>query len=118
MIENSLLKKAKTRLEQFHMEGNKIVFDDNDQNPIIEDLLSSARDDVIKARNYPTSWDEKKIESDLKQFENLMVKLAVYDYNQIGMDFETSHTESGVTRQYGSRNKILADVLPFVHFYG
>lgn len=118
MLTNSLLRSVKIRLEQFHMNGNNVVFDDNDQNPIIEELLSEARVDVIRARNYPPSWDDEKIEKDLVQYEGVMVNLAVYAYNKIGMEFEATHTESGVTRQFTSKNKILADVTPFVHFYG
>lgn len=117
-MEKSLLSRVKIRLEQFHMEGNNIVFDDNDQNPIIEELLSDAREDVIQARNYPKTWDAERINDDLKHYENVIIKLTVFAYNKIGMDFENTHTESGVTRQFSSKAKILADVLPFVHFYG
>jgi hypothetical protein len=47
----------------------------------------------------------------------VLIKLVIYDFNKEGMEFENSHTESGVSRQFQSRARIMADVLPFVDMF-
>lgn len=114
---HALLNKTKTMLRQYQMNGNKMVFTNAEDNPILEELISNAIESVKKVRNYPTSWTDEKIEKDLANYEDIIVKLAIYDYNKEGMEFENSHTESGVTRQFSSRAKVMADILPLVDIF-
>ena len=115
--EYSLLQKIKIRLGQYSIVNNETVFEYPDENPKLEMLISNARDSIINVRNYPTQWDEEKIEADLKRYENVLINLVIYDYNKEGMDFENSHTESGVSRQFQSRARVMGDVVPFVHTF-
>lgn len=113
--EYSLLQKIKIRLGQYKIVNNETVFEYPEENPKLEMLISNARESIINVRNYPADWKPEKIADDVKKYENVLINLVIYDYNKEGMDFENSHTESGVSRQFQSRARVMADVLPFVH---
>lgn len=115
--EYSIIQQIKLRLGQYHMDNNEVVFEYPEENPKLEMLISNARESIINVRHYPAEWKADKIDADLKQFENVLINLVIYDYNKEGMDFENSHTESGVSRQFQSRARIMSDVVPFVHIF-
>jgi len=115
--EYSIIQQIKLRLGQYHMDNNEVVFEYPEENPKLEMLISNARESIINVRHYPADWNADKIDADLKQFENVLINLVIYDYNKEGMDFENSHTESGVSRQFQSRARVMADVVPFVHIF-
>lgn len=115
--EYSLLQKIKIRLGQYKIVNNETVFEYPEENPKIEMLISNARESIINVRHYPNDWTLEKIEEDLKRYEHVLINLVIYDYNKEGMDFENSHTESGVSRQFQSRARVMADVVPFVHIF-
>ena len=115
--EYSLLQKIKIRLGQYKIVNNETVFEYPEENPKLEMLISNARESIINVRHYPADWTEEQIAKDLLRFENVLINLVIYDYNKEGMDFENSHTESGVSRQFQSRARVMADVVPFVHIF-
>ena len=115
--EYSLLQKIKIRLGQYKIVNNETVFEYPDENPKLEMLISNARESIINVRHYPADWTPEKIAEDMKRYENVLINLVIYDYNKEGMDFENSHTESGVSRQFQSRARVMADVVPFVHIF-
>ena len=84
-----------------------------------EDLLEAkarqAYREVKIARHYPSSYTADMIASDMEQFYAVIRDVTLFDYNQIGKDFEQSHTENSVTRSYTSRNALF-DVTPIAHF--
>ena len=59
----TLVEQVKIRLKQFHIEevedeangekSDKVVFDEKECNPLIEQLLEQARKEIISRRNYP-----------------------------------------------------------------
>lgn len=115
--EYTILQKIKIRLGQYHTDNNSIVFDDADCDVYLNELLSDAKESVRNVRNYPHTWTEEQIEADMKRYEKVLIKLVIYDYNKEGMEFENSHTESGVSRQFQSRARIMGDVLPLVDMF-
>jgi len=115
--ELTILQKIKVRLGQYHTDNNSIVFDDADCDVYLNELLSDAKESVINVRNYPHTWTDEMIAEDLKKYEKVLIKLVIYDYNKEGMEFENSHTESGVSRQFQSRARVMSDVLPFVDMF-
>lgn len=84
-----------------------------------EDVLTAkakqAYREVKVARHYPLSYTDEMIDDDMEQFYSVIRDVTLYDYNQIGKDFEQSHTENSVTRAYTSR-EALFDVTPIAHF--
>ena len=81
-------------------------------------LMARARNayrEVKIARHYPSSYTEEMIENDMQQFYAVIRDVTLYDYNMIGKDFQTNHSENGVTRGFKSRDSLF-DVTPFAHF--
>lgn len=82
---------------------------------VLEVKAKQAYREVKIARHYPRSYTDAMIESDMEQFYAVIRDVTLFDYNQIGKDFEQSHTENSVTRSYTSRNALF-DVVPIAHF--
>lgn len=72
--------------------------------------------DVIGRRNYKAStWNEQRILDDLySNYYSTITNLARYDYNMIGAEGESSHSENGVSRSYVDRDSLLKGVHAFV----
>nr|DAZ46366.1 MAG TPA: Protein of unknown function (DUF3199) [Caudoviricetes sp.] len=116
MADYTTLEQVKIRLKQFHIdsETSEVVFDGLEDNPLIEQLLEQARKEVISRRNYPDTYTQDQIDSDVKNYENIMVNLAVYDRSQAGEAYMASFSENGVSRTWKDRESLFAEVFPFV----
>lgn len=121
-MEYTTLEQVKIRLKQFHIEtienddettSDVVVFDSKEDNPIIEQLIKQATEDVKAIRNYPDNYTEKMITEDLKQFEGVIVNLAAYDHSQAGEAFMASYNENGVNRTWKDRDSLFVGVFPF-----
>ncbi len=120
----TLLEQVKIRLKQFHIEetedsdtgtkADKVVFDKKEDNPLIEQLLEQARNEIIEKRNYPETYTQDQIDRDVQKFENVMVNLAVYDRSQAGEAYMASYSENGVSRTWKDRESLFVGVFPFV----
>ena len=117
------LEQVKIRLKQFHIEtvtndddttSDVVVFDNKEDNPIIEQLIKQAVEDVKAKRNYPDSYTDEMITEDLKKFEGVVVNLAVYDHSQAGEEFMSAFGENGVSRTWKDRDDLFVGVFPFV----
>lgn len=122
MAEYTTLEQVKIRLGQFHIEtvtnddettSDVVVFDNKEDNPLIEQLINQATEDVKAIRNYPDNYTDKMITEDLKQFESVIVNLAVYDHSQAGEAFMASYNENGVNRTWKDRDSLFVGVFPF-----
>lgn len=123
MAEYTTLEQVKIRLGQFHIETVKnddettsdvVVFDNKEDNPVIEQLIKQATEDVKAKRNYPDSYTDEMITEDLKKFESVIVNLAVYDHSQAGENYMSTLSEGGVSRTWKDRDKLFVGVFPFV----
>ena len=120
----TLLEQVKIRIKQFHIEetedsdtgtkADKVVFDKKEDNPLIEQLLEQARNEIIEKRNYPETYTQDQIDRDVQKFENVMVNLAVYDRSQAGEAYMASYSENGVSRTWKDRESLFVGVFPFV----
>jgi FtsZ-interacting cell division protein YlmF len=122
MSEYTTLEQVKIRLKQFHIEtvtnddettSDVVVFDNKEDNPIIEQLINQATEDVKVRRNYPESYTDETIAEDLKQYQNVIVNLTVYDHSQAGEAFMASYGENGISRTWKDRDSLLVGVFPF-----
>lgn len=122
MAEYSILEQVKIRLKQFHIEtvtnkddttSNVVVFDKPQDNPLIEQLIKQAKQDIVAMRNYPSTYTPDRIETDLKNYEAVIVNLVVYDMSQAGEEFMSSFSENGVSRNWRKRNELFLGVYPF-----
>lgn len=121
--EYTILAQVKIRLKQFHIEAvtneddttkDVVVFDNKEDDLLIEQLIKQATEDVKAKRNYPDSYTEEMITEDLKQFEGVIVNLVVYDHSQAGEEFMASFGENGVSRTWKDRDSLFVGVFPFV----
>lgn len=122
-MEYTTLEQVKIRLKQFHIEtvtneeddttSDVVVFDDKEDNPLIEQLIKQATEDVKNRRDYPDSYTDEMITEDLKKFEGVIVNLAVYDHSQAGENFMASYGENGVSRTWKDRESLFVGVFPF-----
>lgn len=72
--------------------------------------------EVIARRNYKvTTFTDDEIATDLNFYHYSTIHdLALYDYNKIGAEGESSHSENGISRHYVDRDKLLGRVYSFV----
>ena len=124
--EYTVLAQVKIRLKQFHIDtvtnddettSDVVVFDEKEDNPLIEQLIKQATEDVKTRRNYPSNYTEEMITEDLKQFEGVIVNLVVYDHSQAGEEFMASFGENGVSRTWKDRDSLFVGVFPFVKMF-
>ena len=118
------LEQVKIRLHQYHIDTvknddsdtttNVVVFDDIEDNPLIEQLIEQSRQEIISLRNYPSSYTQEQIDNDLSKYESVIVNLTVYDHSQAGENYMASMNEGGVNRTWKNRNDLLAGVFPLV----
>ena len=122
-MEYTTLEQVKIRLGQFPIEtvtnddettSDVVVFDRKEDNPLIEQLIKQATEDVKAKRNYPDSYTDEMIAEDLKKHQSVIVNLAVYDHSQAGEEFMASFSENGVSRVWRDREKLFVGVFPFV----
>lgn len=115
------LEQVKIRLKQFHVEtvtndddttSDVVVFDKKEDNPLIEQLIAQATEDVKAIRKYPDDYTEEMIAEDLEQFAGVIINLTVYDHSQAGEAYMASYGENGVSRSWKERDKLFVGVFP------
>lgn len=111
------LEKVKIRLGQYHMDENEVVFDQVEQNPLIEQLIEQAKTEIAQRRNYPTNHTDEQIEDDLAKYENNIINIVIYDSSQAGEAYMQSYTENGVSRSWISRDDLFKGVFPYVSVF-
>ena len=123
MEEYTILEQVKIRLKQFHIEtvdnadgtqSDVVVFDQKEDNPLLEQLIKQVTNEVMNRRMYPSNYTQEQIDEDLKKFETTIVNAVVYDRSQAGESFMQSYSENGVSRTWTDRDKLFKDVYPFV----
>lgn len=73
----------------------------------------------VKARKCyeNTSYSKEKIEKDLydRHFQDIK-DIALYNYNKIGAEFQTSHNENSISRVWRTEDEVLGNITAFVGF--
>ena len=78
---------------------------------ILEDCLESAKSAIL-ARRYPYGEWPDELES---RYLDLQFRCALAIFNKQGGEFETAHSENGVSRSFGSEGipqELLMEVTP------
>lgn len=81
----------------------------DDDLELLSGLLDSA-ESVILARRYP--FGGGKLE---ERYRDLQFRIALAMYNKLGAEYETSHSESGISRTWGSEDvpqQLLEEIVP------
>nr|DAP01684.1 MAG TPA: hypothetical protein [Caudoviricetes sp.] len=120
MLSYTVLEQVKIRLKQFHMEtvendsfaSSTVMFDRKEDNPLLEQLINQATEDIKNKRRYPKDYTKEEIEEDLKKYESVLVNVVVYDRMKLGGDFQQSDGENGKSRTWVDRNTLFKEIYP------
>lgn len=88
------------------------VSDENFNSVLLTSKIKQAIREVKAERNYPEHYSDEIIQADLEKFYSTIRNIALYDYNQIGAEFQTSDTQSSNNRDWVDRNKLFSGVYP------
>lgn len=92
-------------LEMINTKATQYWNETDDSEPI-EKFPSSIIDIVVESYinyiNFPKSFDEEQIVSELSGYKNKIASECVTVYSKAGAEGELTHTENGITRQYDS----------------
>ena len=83
----------------------------DEDSPMLLSKVKSAYREVKGIRSYPTDYTDDFICSDMERYYYNVKNLALYDYNQIGVEGESSHNDNTGTRTWFSRNAYLEGVV-------
>lgn len=84
--------------------------DDKSKSLLLAKVKNAIRE-VVRTREYPDSYSEEQIEGDLERYYSNIRGLALYDYNQIGAEGQTSHSENGESRTWAERMDCLKGIV-------
>lgn len=79
---------------------------------LLETKVLHAITEIKNKRRYPSDYTDEMIATDLGQFQANIANLALFDYNMVGAQGESSHGENGVSRTYIDRRRLFSGVIP------
>lgn len=83
---------------------------------VLEEIVNSVVDEVIFTRRYKAmGYTDADIEKDIVNYQSVIRKIALYDYNQSGMEFQTSSQENGIQRTYLNRRYLFSGIVPLAN---
>lgn len=89
--------------------------DDAESSDILSLSVRRAIRSFKKKRNYPASYTEEKINSDMEKCYDCIFDLALYFLAKQGVEFESSHSENSTSMNWESETEIYVNhgVFPF-----
>lgn len=76
--------------------------------------VRNAMREVKRARNYPASYTSEQIEVDMYDYYSNIRNISLYDYNQIGAEWQKSIGENGTSRTFVDRQSLFSGICAFV----
>lgn len=67
---------------------------------LLQAKVKDAVREVIELRRYPNGYSNDRIANDMNRLYSKIKGRALYRYNQIGAEGETSHEEKNIARTY------------------
>lgn len=80
---------------------------------ILTSKVKNAYREVKRTRNYQTSRTQEFIDKDMENFYSNIRELALYDFNQVGGEGQTSHSENGTSRVWKDRKECFNGITAF-----
>ncbi len=102
-LENDLLEDLTAELSATDTDFNQAL---------IFPKIKNAIREVKRARNYPKHYSESAIVEDLENYYSNIRNIALYDYNMIGAEGQTSMGENGISRTFVDRDNLFAGIIP------
>lgn len=81
------------------------------QSLIIPKIKNAIRE-VKRVRNYPEHYTESAIAEDLENYYSNIRSIALFDYNMIGAEGQSSSSENGTSRNFIDRDKLFSGIIP------
>lgn len=91
------------------------ILRESDKASLLVKVKNAVRE-VQNRRSYPSHFTNEAIENDLKKLYSNIHDLALYDYNQIGAEGQTSHNSNGTSRTWKDRDDCLKGVFAWAGF--
>lgn len=79
---------------------------------LIKPKIKNAIMEVKRARNYPKHYTESAIVEDLENYYSNIRNIALFDYNMIGAEGQSSSSENGTSRNFIDRDKLFSGIIP------
>ena len=86
-------------------------YDSFNPKSLLQKVIGAIRE-VRTARNYPTTYSDERIQKDLYRYYSNIRNIALYDYNKVGAEGESSHSENSINRSYEDRKTLFNGILP------
>lgn len=102
-LEQELIADLTTELE---------IADEDFKPDLLLSKVQNALREVKRARRYPDSYSDERIQKDMYDYYSNIRNIAIYDYNTVGMDFQDSSSEGNISRTMTDRNKLFAGIIP------
>lgn len=78
---------------------------------LLQKVINAIRE-VKEARNYPMHYTDLQIDRDLRKHYSKIRRIALADYDKIGAEGETHHSEGEISRTYENRKSLFAGIYP------
>ena len=83
---------------------------------VLGEIVDAVIDEVISTRRYKEmGYTDADIERDIVNYQASIRKIALYDYNQSGMEYQTSSQENGIQRTYLNRRYLFSGIIPLAN---
>lgn len=91
----------------------ELDLEDGSDSRILCSKIRNAYREVKRTRNYQPGHTQEFIDRDMGNFYSNIRNLALYDYNQVGAEFQSNHTENGYNRTWIDRKECLNGIVAF-----
>ena len=80
---------------------------------VLTSKVKNAYREVKRTRNYQSYHSQEFIDKDMENFYSNIRELALYDYNQVGVEGQVSHNSNVTSRTWKDRKECLSGVTAF-----
>ena len=80
---------------------------------VLTSKVKNAYREVKRTRNYQSYHSQEFIDNDMDNFYSNIRELALYDFNQVGGEGQTSHSENGTSRVWKDRKECFNGITAF-----
>ena len=94
----------------------ELEIDKANEQKLLKLKVKNAVREVRNRRDYPSHFTENDIQNDLNRLYSNIHDIALYDYNQIGVEGQVSHSDNTNTRTWKDREECLKGVFAWAGF--
>lgn len=93
--------------------GTELGLTEESDLAVLSSKIRNAYREVKRTRNYQSGHTQEFIDRDMEGFYSNIRELALYDFNQVGAEGQTSHSENGTNRVWKERRECLNGICAF-----